>query len=76
MAFPAGLAAVAIHDDEADQNYELWSIAWDTSIAEDAAHGWSGYCESIFLFSSGLAELYCTFRMILSPLANVTLQSE
>ena len=73
----AGLAAVAIHDNEADQNYELWGIAWDTSIAEDAAQGWSGFCESILLFlGSGLAELYCTFRIILSPLADIALQSE
>jgi hypothetical protein len=41
---------VAIHDNEADQNYELWGIAWDTSIAEDAAQGWSGFCESILFF--------------------------
>jgi hypothetical protein len=72
----SGLASVAIHDTEEDQNYELWSIAWDTSINEETDHGWSGYCKSIFLFSSELAELYCTFRMILSPLTDIALQLE
>ena len=46
----AGLAAVAIHDNEADQNYELWGIAWDTTISEYEAQGWSGFCESILFF--------------------------
>ena len=46
----AGLAAVAIHDNEADQNYDLWSVAWDTSIAENTIQGWSGFCESILCY--------------------------
>jgi hypothetical protein len=33
----ASLPAMAIHDNEVDQDYEQWGIAWDTTIAEDTA---------------------------------------